>query len=145
MRVPFSRGMATKSPAATVLAGAVARPAMLCSACSRSSSRVRVLMRTVSGCIVPETTLQSDILPVCPSLNVLVTVSTVWAPGSDGISTVSVPAVASSGGRLAGLGHSSSMRRASRSTPTPLAAEQHSTGNTLAEATPPARLFSSSM
>ena len=72
------------------------------------------------------------------------TVRTVGPAGSAGISTVSVPAVAVSGGREAGLGHSSSMRRASRSTPTPLAAEQHSTGKTLAEATPPARLFSSS-
>ena len=79
-----------------------------------------------------------------PSLKVLVTVSNVGPPGSQGISAVSVPAVASTGGREAGLGHSSSIRRASRSTPTPLAAEQHSTGNTLAEATPPARLFSSS-
>ena len=64
--------------------------------------------------------------------------------GRTGISAVSVPAVARTGGREAGLGQSSSIRRASRSTPTPLAAEQHSTGKTLAEATPPARLFSSS-
>ena len=127
-----------------MVAGAVACPAMLCSACSRSSSRVRGLTRTASGCSVPETTLQSDILPVWPSLKVLVTVSSVGPPGSHGISAVSVPAVARTGGREAGVGHSSSIRRASRSTPTPLAAEQHSTGKTLAEATPPARLFSSS-
>ncbi len=79
-----------------------------------------------------------------PSLNVLVTVSSVGPPGSHGISAVSVPAVARTGGREAGDGHSSSMSRARRSTPTPLTAEQHSTGKTLAAATPPARLFSSS-
>ena len=144
VRVPLRRGTATKSPATTVVAGAVVRPAMLCSAWSRSSSRVRGLTRTASGCSVPETTLHRDILPVWPSLKVLVTVSSVWPPGSHGTSAVSVPAVARTGGREAGVGQSSSMRRASRSTPTPLAAEQHSTGKTLAEATPPARLFSSS-
>ena len=93
VRVPLRRGTATKSPAVTLVAGAVACPAMLCSACSRSSSRVRGLRRTASGCSVPETTLQRDILPVWPSLNVLVTVRTAGPPGSDGTSTVSVPAV----------------------------------------------------
>ncbi len=145
MRVPLRRGTATKSPAAMLVAGAVACPAMLCSACRRSSSFVRELTRTASGCSVPETTLQRDILPVWLSLKVLATVRSVWPAGSQGISVVSVPAVASSGGRDAGLGQSSSISRASRSTPTPLVAEQHRTGNTLAEATPPARLFSSSV
>ena len=68
VRVPLSRGTATKSPAATLVAGAVACPAMLWSACRRSSSLVRELTRTASGCSVPETTLQSDILPVWLSL-----------------------------------------------------------------------------
>ena len=68
MRVPLSRGTATKSPAGTLVAGAVACPAMLWSACSRSSSLERELTRRASGCSVPETTLQSDILPVWLSL-----------------------------------------------------------------------------
>ena len=68
VRVPFSRGTATKSPAATLVAGAVACPAMLCSACRRSSSLLRELTSTASGWSVPETTLQRDILPVWPSL-----------------------------------------------------------------------------
>ena len=93
---------------------------MLCSACRRSSSRVRELTSTASGCSVPETTLQRDILPVWLSLKVFVTVSTVGPAGSQGISTVSVPAVATSGGREPGVGQSSSISRASRSTPTPL-------------------------
>ena len=104
VRVPFRRGTATKSPAVTVVAGAVACPAMLCSACSRSSSRVRGLTRTASGCSVPETTLQSEILPVWPSLNVLVTVSSVGPLGSQGISAVSVPAVARTAGASPGWG-----------------------------------------
>ncbi len=55
------------------------------------------------------------------------TVRTVRPAGSEGISTVSVPAAAWTGGREVGLGHSSSMSLASRSTPTPLArrATQH--------------------
>src|SRR5271165_537090 len=117
---------------------------MLWSAWRRSSSLVRELTSTASGWSVPETTLHSDILPVWLSLKVFVTVSKVGPAGSQGISVVSVPAVATVGGREAGEGHSSSISRASRSTPTPLAAEQQRTGNTLAEATPPARLFSSS-
>ena len=74
------------------------------------------------------------------------TVSTVGPETSQATSTISSdePAVAMSGGRDAGTGHSSSISRASRSTPTPLWAEQQSTGNTAPAATPPARDFSSS-
>ena len=66
--VPLSRGTATKSPAAADDTADPACPASDCRACSRSSSRVRVLTRTASAASVPETTLQSDIFPVCPSL-----------------------------------------------------------------------------
>ena len=75
VRVPFRRGMATKSPATTEAVGVVACPESACSAWRRSSPRVRVLMRTVSGVSVPEITLHSDIFPVWLSVNVLVTVS----------------------------------------------------------------------
>ncbi len=73
VRVPFRRGMATKSPATTEAVGVVACPESVCSAWRRSSPRVRVLMRTVSGVSVPEITLHSDIFPVWLSVNVLVT------------------------------------------------------------------------
>ena len=122
----------------------MARPERACRAWSRSSPRVRVLTSTVSGVRVPETTLHSDIFPVWLSVKVLVTVSSTSASASQGISVVVDPACTVTGGTEPGSGQSSSISRAKRSTPTPVSPEQHSTGKTAPEATPPARLFSSS-
>ena len=66
--VPLSRGTATKSPAAADGTALAACPTSDCRACKRSSSRVRVLTRTLSASKVPDTTLHSDIFPVWLSL-----------------------------------------------------------------------------
>ncbi len=106
--------------------------------------RVRGLYSTTSGRSVPDRTLQSEIRPAWGSVTVLQTTTRGWPSGSQATSAVVSPARTRAGGRWSGEGHSSTSRRASRSTPTPVAPEQHRTGKTAAEATPPARAASSS-
>ena len=67
-----------------------------------------------------------------------------WPPGSHATSWTESPARTSTGGLESGLGAISASSVASRSMPTPVTAEPHTTGNTRPWATPWAKVASSS-
>ncbi len=106
---------------------------------------MRGLTSWSSVLIVPDSTLNSESWPTYGSAIVLNTKARGW-PEASGFTSVSVsPARTVTGGRSEGDGPISQRKSARRSTPTPVTADPHTTGNTVASATPWASVCSSSV